>query len=97
MLITLAWIAGGMLIESANRKIGAPPDDFPAIPVQIDSESGAKICGWHREIADANSTVVLLHPIRGNRLSMLSRSKVLSDHGYSTPVSYTHLTLPTKA
>ena len=83
-LLVVAWFVGGALVAPANRTIGKPPTDFPAISVQIQSESGATLAGWHLPIPNSNATAILLHPIRGDRRSMLSRAKLLRAHGYST-------------
>ena len=79
-----AWCIGGALVAPANRIVGEPPTDFPATSVQIESASGTKLAGWHLPVANSNATAILLHPIRGDRRSMLSRAKLLHQHGYST-------------
>lgn len=83
-LMIAAWLVAGSLIAPANRHIGEPPADFPASRIQIESESGARLAGWHYSAPDSTATVLLLHPIRGSRLSMLSRAKLFQQHGYST-------------
>jgi uncharacterized protein len=82
-LLVVAWFVGGALVASANRTIGKPPADFPATAVQIESDSGATLAGWHLPIPNSSATAILLHPIRGDRRSMLSRAKLLRAHGYS--------------
>ena len=83
-LFGVAWFVGGALIAPANRTVGEPPADFPATAVKIESESGATIAGWHLPIPNSRATAILLHPIRGDRRSMLSRAKLMRLHGYST-------------
>ena len=83
-LLIVAWIVGGVLVAPANRTVGDPPDDFPATTVQIESESGTTLVGWHLPLPNSNATAILLHPIRGDCRSMLSRAKLFRDHGYST-------------
>lgn len=78
------WLVGGALIASANRSVGSPPADFSAESVQIRSDSGSTLAGWHLQVPNSNATAILLHPIRGDRRSMLSRAKLLRQHGYST-------------
>ena len=83
-LLVVAWLVGGALIAPANRTVGEPPADFPAAAVQFESESGATISGWHLPIPNSKATAILLHPIRSDRRSMLSRAQLLRQHGYST-------------
>lgn len=84
MLSVLVWFVGGALVAPANKPVGHPPNDFPATFVQIESASGATLAGWHLPIPSSNATAILLHPIRGNRRSMLSRVRLFNAHGYST-------------
>lgn len=83
-ILLAAWLIGGALIAPANRAVGQPPDDFPACAIQIKSESGATLSGWHLPVSRSEATVLLLHPIRSDRRSMLSRAKLFQEHGYST-------------
>ncbi len=83
-IFAVAWFVGGALVAPANRIIGNPPTDFPATAVRIESGSGATLAGWHLSIPNSSTTAILLHPIRGDRRSMLSRAKLLRANGYST-------------
>lgn len=83
-LLVASWLVGSSLISSANRPIGPPPNDFPFSTIEIASESGSVLAGWHHEVADPVATAILLHPIRGDRRSMLSRARLFRKHGYST-------------
>lgn len=78
------WWVGGALVAPANRIVGSPPLDFAAESVEIPSASGSILAGWYLPIADSKATVVLLHPIRSDRRSMLSRARIFRDRGYST-------------
>ncbi len=79
-----AWVLGGMLIAPANKPVAAPTDNFVLETPTLTSSSGAKICGWFIPADNATATVVLLHPIRANRLAMLGRAKLLRESGFST-------------
>ncbi len=83
-LLGTCWIVGGALVAPATRAVGPPPADFPASAVQIESDSGAVLAGWHLALPDSKACVILLHPIRGDRRSMLSRARLFRKHGYST-------------
>ena len=80
----VAWMVGSALIAPANRSVGNPPDNFPATTIQIPSDSGTTLAAWHLLVPESRVTVILLHPIRGDRRSMLSRAQLLQEHGYST-------------
>ena len=84
LVLIAAWIVGGRLVAPANRSVGPPPDDFQAATVEIDSSSGSTLAAWHLKVPDATATIILLHPVRGDRRSMLSRARMLHDAGYST-------------
>lgn len=83
-ILIAAWFVGGALVAPANRTVGPPPSNFPASSVQIESDSGATLAGWHLSLPNSDATVILLHPIRGDRRSMLSRAQLFRQHGYST-------------
>lgn len=84
VLLVATWFVGGALVAPANRTVGLPPANFPATSVEIESDSGATLAGWHLPLADSKATVILLHPIRGDRRSMLARARLFRKHGYST-------------
>ena len=81
-IAVVLW-AGTGLISPANRDVGRPPADFPATEYTFTSKSGAMISAWYAEAANANATVILLHPLRQSRNYMLDRAKFLLDAGYS--------------
>lgn len=82
--LTVSWYAGSALIAPSPRAIGAPPDDFPAESIALESESGSTIHGWHARSISGRGVVVLLHGIRANRMAMLDRARWLNRLGYST-------------
>jgi fermentation-respiration switch protein FrsA (DUF1100 family) len=75
--------AGFYLSAPARATIGAPPNDFPAETVTIASDSGATLRGWFVEGQPGGGAVVLLHGVKGNRLAMLRRARLLHAEGYS--------------
>ena len=84
VIVVAAWLVGSGLVAPANRIVGDPPADFPATSIRIQSDSGATLACWHLPLPNSNATAILLHPIRGDRRSMISRAKMLRRHGYST-------------
>jgi fermentation-respiration switch protein FrsA (DUF1100 family) len=81
--VGISLFMGGALIAPANRRVGPAPDSFPAESVAIPSDSGSKISGWHSQVDGAKATVILLHPIRGDRRAMLERAKIVRNAGFS--------------
>lgn len=71
------------LAAPAPRDVGPPPPDLPAEDVTLASESGSQLAGWWVPGTPGQGTVVLLHAIRGSRLQMLDRARLLHDQGYS--------------
>jgi pimeloyl-ACP methyl ester carboxylesterase len=84
MLVVLAaWVVGGRLLAPANRRVGAPPGGWDVEMITLPSESGSQLAGWYLPADGATATVVLLHPIRGSRASMVGRAELLHDAGYA--------------
>lgn len=84
--IALAYFFAGSLIAPANRPVVIPKGLATEIPIEsvnIENESGSKLAAWVIDHADANATVILLHPLRSNRGSMLGRAKLFYEAGYS--------------
>jgi len=78
-----SWLVAGQLVASRPQKIGLPPADLRATSISLESESGATIAGWHVASDDRRGVIVLLHGIRGSRVSMLERAHLLHAVGYS--------------
>lgn len=83
-LLAVFWFISGRLVAACPLKIGPPPSDLRATSIELLSEAGATISGWHVRSEDGRGVVVLLHGIRGSRLGMLDRARMLNKHGYST-------------
>lgn len=81
--LSLSWYVAGSLVARVDREIGPVPIDLVGDSIQLDSDSGATLFGWHLRSETNHGVVVLLHGIRGNRLSMLPRARELIELGYS--------------
>ncbi|QDV25848.1 Alpha/beta hydrolase family protein [Aureliella helgolandensis] len=79
-----SWFVAGALIAPNPRAIGEPPLELNATAFSVNSQSGSVISGWHTQPDFSNGVIVLLHGIRGSRLSMLDRARMLHDAGYAT-------------
>src|SRR3954469_19191753 len=77
------WYLGSSLLAPANRNVGPPPADLNAFTITIPSESGSNLATWYVPAANACATVILLHPIRGDRRSMLGRARLFHDASYA--------------
>jgi uncharacterized protein len=75
------WV-GDQLIAPARSRMNAPPAALALAPVSFASRSGATIAGWYGAGRESCPTVVLMHPLRGNRQAMLGRAAFLAPAGY---------------
>jgi uncharacterized protein len=78
-------VIGIGLIASAPAPtaIGAPPADLAAEAIEFQSASGATIRGWFVAGRPGGGAVVLMHGVRGNRIQMLRRARLLKSAGFS--------------
>jgi fermentation-respiration switch protein FrsA (DUF1100 family) len=83
-IFAYCWRLALAAVAPAPSHIGAPPSDLPIESVNLASESGAKIAGWYLPAENARGAILLAHPIRGSRLSMLDRARLFRDAGYAT-------------
>ena len=77
------WLVGSVLSAPVHQSIGSLPSELAGRDVQFSSDSGATIHGWFVPGKKGGGAVVLMHGVRSNRLSMLDRSRFLSQAGYS--------------
>jgi len=79
-----SWRVGGQLVAPNKCAVGPVPVGMSGSSISLDTLGGMKVRGWHMPAADAAATVILLHPIREDRRSMLGRAAMLTKFGYST-------------
>ena len=77
--VSLGWMLG----HPVQLRIGDPPADLNAEPVNFESDSGASVHGWWCPVRNSRGAVLLLPGIRANRLSMVDRARFLHLAGYS--------------
>jgi dipeptidyl aminopeptidase/acylaminoacyl peptidase len=77
------WFTVSILCAPVHQSIGNLPSDLAGRDVQFSSDSGAIIHGWFIPGKRGAGAIVLMHGVRANRLSMLDRSRFLSQAGYS--------------
>src|SRR5215213_1980215 len=82
-VLGVSWWMGGSLLATAPRIVGPGPAGLPIQATTLDSASGSTLATWYIPAENSSATIVLLHPIRGSRLSMLSRAELFHRCGYS--------------
>jgi fermentation-respiration switch protein FrsA (DUF1100 family) len=82
-LIVPVVAIGLMASAPSPAAVGAPPDDLSAGSVEFQSASGATIKGWFITGRLGGGAVVLMHGVRGNRVPMLRRARLLKSAGFS--------------
>jgi uncharacterized protein len=84
--LATAWILGEFLTHPVRHKIGPIPADLQSRNTQsivFTSTSGRPIKGWFIPGKPGRGAIVLFHPVRGDRRSLLNRGRLLSEDGYS--------------
>jgi alpha-beta hydrolase superfamily lysophospholipase len=76
-----AWLFANTFVSSANHPVHVPAD-FPAATVAIPGRDHA-IAGSWLDLGHPSPVVLLLHGMRGDRVSTLPRARVLVDAGFS--------------
>ena len=82
--LAAAAVAGWQLARPVPARIGDPPSSIPAERVSFPSDSGSTIHAWLVPAKSPRGTIVLLPPVRSNRLAMVRRAEFLSAAGLST-------------
>lgn len=82
--IGTSWFVAGALVAPANHPVGPPPNGLQVESHAVRSGSGSTLAAWFAPCDGATATVILLHPIRGDRRAMLGRAELLHDAGYAT-------------
>jgi uncharacterized protein len=77
------WVIGGSLAASQNQLIGELPSNLTGRNVEFKSDSGSSLRGWLIPGKNGMGTVILMHGVRANRLSMLNRARLLGLAGYA--------------
>ena len=81
LIAVVAWVLGSKLVEPQNHAVPLPPG-FEAQKVSIPG-SGHAIAGWWVDKGGESPVVLLLHGVRADRSSMVSRAQLLIRHGVS--------------
>jgi len=81
MAAAASWLLCSLLMRPVNHPVPLPAD-FPAEVVSLPGP-GHPIAGWWLDQGAGSPVVLLLHPIRADRSSMLPRARLLSRNGFS--------------
>jgi fermentation-respiration switch protein FrsA (DUF1100 family) len=77
------WQLALTTVAASPTTVGPPPTDLPAEIITLNSPSGATLAAWFISVDNARGTIVLAHPVRGSRLTMLDRTRLFRDAGYA--------------
>jgi fermentation-respiration switch protein FrsA (DUF1100 family) len=77
------WQLALTTVAASPTTVGPPPTDLPAETITLNSPSGASLAAWFIPVYDPRGTIVLAHPVRGSRLTMLDRARLFRDAGYA--------------
>src|SRR5216684_2195098 len=75
------WMLGSKLVSPANHRVPLPAG-FSAQTVSIPGV-GHSIAGWWVDKGEDSPVVLLLHAVRADRSTMVSRAQLLIKHGFS--------------
>jgi alpha-beta hydrolase superfamily lysophospholipase len=81
LLAGTGWMLGSKLVSPANHRVPLPAD-FSAQTVSI-PVVGHSIAGWWVDKGEDAPVVLLLYAVRAHRSSMVSRARLLIQHGFS--------------
>lgn len=76
-----SWVVASQLVKPHLRSEKLPYSF--GMSISLPSDSGSTIAGWNIPAETSKGVVILLHPIRGSRLSMLGRARLLNEANYS--------------
>ena len=77
----LAWLFANSFVNSSNHPVRVPAD-FPATTVSIAGGDRAIAASW-LDLGPDSPVVLLLHGMRGDRVSTLPRARFMVDAGFS--------------
>lgn len=75
-------LAGSLLAHPVRVRVGSAPPDLQAEAVTIPSQSGSALAGWLCHAERPRGTVILMHGVRANRLSLIERARLFRSAGY---------------
>jgi uncharacterized protein len=79
--LAASWWLGGQLVAPVQHAVPLPAD-FSAHELTIQSLNGP-LAAWWAPVASDSPVVVLLHAVRGDRATMLSRARLLIQQDFS--------------
>ncbi len=82
IVCAVAWYVGGRLIANANKPVDLTASVLQFESVNIKSLSGATLACSYANCPGAQATILLFHPLRGNRANMLRRAEFCYGQGF---------------
>ncbi len=83
ILFVATWLVAAKIVTPAMQSVGPPPSGLQFESSELTGADGSTVACWYSFLPDSKSTIVLLHPLRGNRNSMVDRAKMFLAAGYS--------------
>ncbi|MEP3480459.1 MAG: alpha/beta fold hydrolase [Fuerstiella sp.] len=83
LAFAILWAVCEHLVAPVPVMVLSTQVDLPVSDLSLTTDLGATVKGWWIAGDDDAATVVLLHPLRGSRLTMLRRAQLLHGEGYS--------------
>ncbi|HSP96278.1 MAG TPA: alpha/beta fold hydrolase [Candidatus Dormibacteraeota bacterium] len=78
-----AYWAAGQWVAADHRRVGPPPADLPAQPVEFGTPAGDTLRGWFVPGRPGGGAVVLMHGSHETRRAMIGQARFLHQHGYA--------------
>ena len=79
-------VVAGRLVAPVNRPVPLPESNQAKLPLEtiaIATASEETLAAWQIDHPTSSATVILLHPLRGDRRTMLGRAQLFYDAGFS--------------
>ncbi len=81
--VAASAVVGSKLAAAVTVDVGPPPPGLPARELVIESPSGSRLAAWLATRPERPATIILLHPVRANRLAMAGRAEFLWAAGFN--------------
>lgn len=81
--LAACWFVGSALTAPSQAQVGAPPLDLQAEVVDWATQDGHRLHGWFVKGRPRQGAVILVHALRADRRSMVSRARFLMKAGYA--------------
>lgn len=81
--LAASWAVASLLIAPRPTNIGDLPPDLAGETIQLMSNSGETIRGWHIPSSESAGVILLFHGIRSNRMQLIERARLFQRNNLS--------------